>query len=216
MATLTTRASKAAAKNGRKAASIPARERFPGLAELIDYLDSLTGRADLAVLQRLLGGLRITRADVEAACEFGTRGYRRNTISRSDRYELLALCWRPGHCTPIHDHRGVSCAFRVVAGTGTEVRFALTPSGVVCPAATNTMPPGYVCAADEADIHQVVNTQPPGTDLVTLHIYSPPIKKMHVYCYPTSNGAENQVYDAACETTPRAAARNGRRSARRR
>jgi cysteine dioxygenase len=159
----------------------PPARRFPALAPLIAYLDGLRGRADLRVLERLLGELRIARADVEAACVFGTRGYKRNTISRTEHYELLALCWRSGHCTPIHDHEGVSCAFRVVAGTPVEIRFTKTPSGLLRPAACVDMPPGYVCAAEDADIHQVANMAPEGHDAVTLHIYSPPIARMNTY-----------------------------------
>ena len=41
-----------------------------------------------------------------------------------------------------------------------------------------------------ADIHQVANMQAPGRDVVTLHIYSPPIVKMNTYCFATSEGAE--------------------------
>lgn len=171
-------------------------QRFPRLAELIAYLETLTGRADLAVLSRLLDGIAVTRADIDAACVFGARGYRRNTISQSPHYELLALCWRSGHCTPIHDHRGVSCAFRVVEGTGTEIRFRVTESGLVCPTTVNAMPPGYICAADDADIHQVANMQAPGRDLVTLHVYSPPISRMHTYEFKTSAGADcGEKYD---------------------
>ncbi len=163
---------------------------FAKLAELIGYLDSLKGRADLTVLSGLLSKLSVTRADLEPACVFGVNGYRRNTISESEHYELLALCWRSGHCTPIHDHRGSSCAFRVVEGVGTEIRFRTTDSGLICPTVVNEMKPGYVCAAEDADIHQVVNTQAPGADLITLHIYSPPIAKMHTYEFKTSAGAE--------------------------
>ncbi|QYO64773.1 cysteine dioxygenase family protein [Leptolyngbya sp. 7M] len=113
----------------------------------------------------------------------------------ADLYELLALCWRSGHCTPIHDHRGVSCAFRVIHGTGTEIRFQMTPSGMVCPVQTNAMAPGYVCAAEDDDIHQVANMQAPGEDLVTLHIYSPPISKMHTYTFCVSDGADTGKYE---------------------
>jgi cysteine dioxygenase len=162
----------------------------PKLAPLIAYLDSLTGRADLATLHRLLSRAGITRADIEEACVFGARGYKRNTIARSDHYELLALTWRSGHCTPIHDHRQSSCAFRVVEGTGTEIRFRVTPSGLICPVATHEMTRGYICAAEEADIHQVANMQGPGQDLITLHIYSPPISCMQTYKFATSDGAE--------------------------
>jgi cysteine dioxygenase len=168
----------------------PPSGRFPKLARLIAYLDSLNGRADLKVLSKLLGEIQITRQDILPACIFGAHGYKRNTISRSQHYELLALCWHSGHCTPIHDHQGSSCAFRVVEGTGTEIRFELTPSGLICPAAVNRMQPGYVCAAEDADIHQVANMQAPSQDLITLHIYSPPISKMHTYCFATSKGAE--------------------------
>jgi cysteine dioxygenase len=168
----------------------PARERFPKLVGLIEYLDGLTARADLAVLGRLLEQAAVTREDLLPACIFGTRGYRRNTISEGPWYELLCLCWRSGHVTPIHDHRGVSCAFKVIEGTGTEIRFELTASGLVCPCTTATMAPGYICAAQDTDIHQVANMQAPGHDLITLHIYSPPIVKMHTYGFATSEGAE--------------------------
>jgi cysteine dioxygenase len=165
--------------------------RFPALSPLIEYLDSLSERADLAKLADLLSRASVARAEIEPVCIFGTQGYRRNIISSSPWYELLALCWRSGHCTPIHDHRGSSCAFRVVEGLGTEIRFTATPSGLVCPVATNRMPAGYVCAAEDEDIHQVANMQAPGQDLITLHIYSPPIQKMHTWKFATSDGAEN-------------------------
>lgn len=171
-------------------ADAPPAQRFPKLAPLIAYLDSLTARADLDRLSHLLAGLTVSRSDIASCCTFGARGYRRNTISESPHYELLALCWRSGDATPIHDHKGVSCAFKVIEGLGTEIRFRVTPSGMVCPAQTNDMPPGYVCAADEPDIHQVANMQAPGRDLITLHIYSPPIRKMNTYDFANAVSAE--------------------------
>jgi len=158
-----------------------ASKRFPALAGLIAHLESLRGRAKLRDEERLLNGLSLTRADIEEACVFGQRGYRRNTIARSDWYELLALCWRSGHCTPIHDHKGVSCAFKVIHGVGTEIRFKVSASGLPIPTQTIEMHPGYVCCADDDDIHQVSNMQAAGADLVTLHIYSPPITRMNTY-----------------------------------
>lgn len=157
--------------------------RCPKLAAVVGYLDGLSGRGDLRVQERLLRERDVTRADIEEFCVFGQRSYRRNTIARSEHYELLALCWRSGHCTPIHDHKGVSCAFKVVHGTGTEVRFRLAASGAVCPVSSAEMRPGYICSADDDDIHQVANMQAPGEDLITLHIYSPPIQRMNTFRY---------------------------------
>lgn len=172
-----------------------ARAKFPKLTDLVTYLESLKGRADLNVLTKLLSDTKVTRADLESACLFNPNGYKRNTVAKTEWFELLALCWRSGHCTPIHDHAGVSCAFKVVQGTGTEIRFAPTPSGLICPVQTNQMEPGYVCAAADADIHQVANMQSPGLDLVTMHIYSPPITKMKTYKFAVSDGAECGKYD---------------------
>ncbi len=155
----------------------------PKLRPLVDYLETLQSRADLDVLSGLLKDVAITRADIAPFCIFGARGYKRNTISASPWYELLALCWRSGQCSTIHDHNGSSCAFKVIEGQGTEIRFEKTPSGLICPVASTKMDPGYICAAEDADIHQVANMQAVGRDLITLHMYSPPIKRMTTYCY---------------------------------
>jgi cysteine dioxygenase len=192
---MTTFAAKSGGDSGTDGCSLTPQQKYPKLAKLIDYLLSLKGRADLKTLDRLLIEANITRADIESCCQFGTKAYRRNTIASSDHFELLALTWRSGHCTPIHDHAGVSCSFRVIHGTGTEIRFEMTPSGMICPVKATQMPTGYICSADEPDIHQVANMQAPGEDLVTLHIYSPRIKKMKTYLFSTSEGAENcQAY----------------------
>ena len=80
--------------------------------------------------------------------------------------------------------------------SGAKKRFRLTASGLICPAGTMEMPPGYICAAQDSDIHQVANMQAGGLDLVTLHIYSPPIHHMHTYRFATSDGAEGcEKYD---------------------
>jgi len=185
------------------APSAPAAERFPKLAALITYLDSLHERADLSALADLLSHLDVGRCDIAPSCIFGVRGYRRNTIAASPWYELLALCWRSGDRTPIHDHAGVSCAFRILEGEGTEIRFRPTPSGLICPVGAVRMEPGHICAAADDDIHQVANMQAPGTDLITLHIYSPPIKKMRTYDFAAGAPAECAgAYDAPADDVP--------------
>lgn len=166
------------------------RRIYPKLAELIEYLQGLQARADLATLTRLLQDLDISREDIGPACCFGAKAYKRNSISRGRWHELVALFWRSGDVTPIHDHEGSSCAFKVIEGEGTEIRFTRTPSGLVCPATVNRMPEGYLCAADDADIHQVANMQAPGQDLITLHIYSPAIVSMRTYRFNCRNPVE--------------------------
>ena len=176
-------------------------ERFPKLRALLNYLDSLTGRADLAVLSRLLDQLEITRADLAPACRFCDDTYQRNIIKESPWYELVCLCWRSGQRTPIHDHRGSSCAFRVIEGSALEIRFDVTPSGLLRCSGSFDSPPGTICASHDADIHQVLNAQPAGQDVITLHIYSPPLKSFRKYTLdsPTPVG---QMQEHICPARP--------------
>jgi cysteine dioxygenase len=173
--------------------------KFPKLAPLLNYLGGLSTRADLSALARLLSTTHVSREDITTACMFGVKGYKRNCIARSEHFELLACCWRSGDRTPIHDHPGVSCAFRVVEGLGTETRFIETPSGLLCATESVQMPAGYVCAAEENDIHQVANMQEKGQDLITLHIYSPPIRQMHTFQWGECSTSEaDNIYETPC------------------
>lgn len=162
----------------------------PKLGDIVAYLQGLRGRADLGALAKRLHVLDICREDIAPSCVFGTRGYRRNTIARGEWYELLALCWRSGDCTPIHDHEGSSCAFKVIEGQGTEISYERTASGLVCPTGRRMLEAGMVCAAEDHDIHQVANMQARGVDLITLHIYSPPIRQMGTYDFAVGEAPE--------------------------
>ena len=51
--------------------------------------------------------------------------------------------------------------------------------------------PGAVIGSQDSDLHQVSNLQPAGADLVTLHIYSPPLLWMGTYSLTdTTRGQE--------------------------
>jgi cysteine dioxygenase len=106
--------------------------------------------------------------------------YRRNLIRRTADYEMLLLCWLPGQSSPIHDHRGSACAFRVMEGIVSETIYEHCHDDVATPAAMRWLPPATICASRDFDIHQVANTQP-DRDLVTLHLYSPPLRDVNLY-----------------------------------
>ena len=112
-------------------------------------------------------------------CAFDDARYQRNTIAKTHWFELVLLCWKPGQATPIHDHEGSACAFKVIEGVATERRFTLENDGALTPNGHCHMPAGHVCAAKDGDIHLVVNEG--DVDLITLHIYSPSLDKYNVY-----------------------------------
>jgi hypothetical protein len=86
------------------------------LAQLLEYLDGLRGRATLSDLVAELEELTIDAEEVAPFLRFSNRCYTRNLIRGGPWYNILALCWKNGQRSPIHDHIGSSCAVRVLRG----------------------------------------------------------------------------------------------------
>jgi cysteine dioxygenase len=151
------------------------------LTSLFDYLDGLKDRAPLAELTAQLGRVDVNCADVAECIRFSERGYSRNLMRAGAWYNLLILCWKNGQRSPIHDHRGSSCAVRVLRGRATETLFEFAANGHIWATCSRTHEPGTVIGSQDSDVHQVSNLQPGDADLVTLHIYSPPLLWMGTY-----------------------------------
>ena len=127
-----------------------------------------------AELHESLKGLTLERADLAGALVFAERNYRRIAIRKSPHYEALILCWKSGQRSPIHNHLGSSCVVRVVEGRATETSFVKSPCGQLVPQRSRTFPAGSVTGCKDEAVHQMANLEPPGQDLITLHVYSPP------------------------------------------
>jgi uncharacterized NAD(P)/FAD-binding protein YdhS/predicted metal-dependent enzyme (double-stranded beta helix superfamily) len=121
-----------------------------------------------------LNNLELERADLAGALLFADRNYRRVAIRRRPHYEALVLCWKSGQRSPIHNHLGSSCVVRVVEGRATETSYVFSPCGKLVPQRSRTFASGTVAACRDEAIHQMANLEPPGQDLITLHVYSPP------------------------------------------
>lgn len=66
-------------------------------------------------------------------------------------------------------------------GVCTETVFGPSPCGQVVALYSKDLRDGHVTASQNSDTHQVSNLQGDGESLVTLHIYSPPLKAMRKY-----------------------------------
>lgn len=151
------------------------------LNELRQKLDALNEPVQVNILHDWLVDLETDTDELAEHIQFSDDHYVRNYICGSEQYHMLALCWRSGQRSPIHNHKGSICGFRVLAGKATETVFRLTPSLQVKPAWSNDMPVGYMAVAPDMDIHQVSNLEEAGCNLVTLHVYSPPLLKMETW-----------------------------------
>ena len=152
------------------------------LRTLFEELDRFEERVPLDLLEDRLRRLQVDWSQIEPYVRFGDETYQRNLLHAGKGYHALILCWRTGQRSPIHDHRGSSCGVRVLRGTCTETIFDRTPTGHIFPTMTHALPAGHCCGSQDSDIHQISNLAPGADDdLVTLHIYSPPLMVMGQY-----------------------------------
>jgi cysteine dioxygenase len=148
-------------------------------------LDRLDGPLPLAAIMDWLREGRLSLRDLSSYLTFNPERYVRNLVHNGPAYQALALCWRNGQRSPIHNHRGSRCGVKVLRGVATETIFARAPNGLVFPSGSRELPPDHTCASEDDDIHQVSNLQAGGADLVTLHIYSPPLLRMEMFSLDT-------------------------------
>jgi uncharacterized NAD(P)/FAD-binding protein YdhS len=136
-----------------------------GIATVVESLEARDG--GVMAPATLASALRapLTIDDVAPFVRFSAANYTRNLVTRTDRWELRLLCWRPGQSTTVHGHGGAACAFRVLRGSAAEL--VLGERDRIWP------PSAVVEESSRLLIHQVSN---PGADpLLTLHAYSPPL-----------------------------------------
>jgi cysteine dioxygenase len=150
------------------------------VSDFFASLDQYRGRLPLGELINRLRKCPIEFEDVGEFVHFGRDRYQRNLMHAGATFHALVLCWRPGQRSPIHDHRHSSCAVKVLRGVATETHFEKSRNGLIYPTFTRELPERAVCGSQDSDIHQVSNLQPED-DLVTLHVYSPPLLVMGTY-----------------------------------
>ena len=151
-----------------------------GVADMIDWLDSLNARPGLAEVGTRLESMPLNlEALKEHLVYTEDKGYQRNIIKRTEHYEMVAITWRAGQATPIHDHVGSDCAFLIVEGTSTETTYETDDNGRAVASGVRDYAPGEVCAAEEPDIHRISNDT--DGNLINLHIYTPPLSGFGIY-----------------------------------
>jgi predicted metal-dependent enzyme (double-stranded beta helix superfamily) len=135
------------------------RDRPTGLDAAIRAADCLTGSRptpDLLTIDEQAG-------DPDA--------YRQHVLFVDARvpFSIVALVWRPGQQTTIHDHRCWG-AVAVLEGAEHETLYALGDDEQLRPGQRTVYPAGFVSAfAPPGDIHRVRNGGP-GT-AISLHVY---------------------------------------------
>jgi mannose-6-phosphate isomerase-like protein (cupin superfamily) len=100
--------------------------------------------------------------------QFSPDHYARHLVLKTATVEIIVVCWLPGHCSPVHGH-GTSDAVMVIL-EGEMAYSNYYPDGRVVSGKWNPGDIGHVPVGVQ---HRIANHGT--TELVTLHIYSPPI-----------------------------------------
>jgi cysteine dioxygenase len=148
---------------------------------LVETLGALQEPPTIEHLNDWLYRVQITPDNLHPFRFFKQGTYARHRVFRNEFVELLVLCWRPGQRTPIHDHDGSYGAVRVCEGVMWETIFALDNAHKLYYQRAREWNAGEVTAADVPDIHQLGNPEVSGQDLVTLHLYAPPLGVLNTY-----------------------------------
>lgn len=157
------------------------RTRIFSLKSLVETLSALEHAPTLVDVNDWMNRVQVTPEDLRPFLFFKAGTYARHRVFRNEFAELLVLCWRPMQRTPIHDHNGSYGAVRVCEGVMWETVFALDDERRLYYKSGREWHAGETTAADIPDIHQIGNPEVSGQDLVTLHLYAPPLGVLNTY-----------------------------------
>jgi cysteine dioxygenase len=152
-----------------------------GLAGLVGRMSAIARPPTYEEVNALLQGVSVGEDELRPYVGFKEGTYARHRVHLGAHAELLVLCWRPGQRTPIHDHAGSFGAVRVLRGVMWETLFEMEGAAGLRYKSAREWTPGHVTGADVPDIHQLGNPEVSGQDLVTLHLYAPPLASLNVY-----------------------------------
>ncbi|MEP6818185.1 MAG: cysteine dioxygenase family protein [bacterium] len=151
------------------------------LPSLVAALESVNSAPSLAQIYDWLEKAAVSTEELQPYSGFKEGNYWRHRVCRNKFVEMLVLCWRPGQRTPIHDHNGSHGGVKVCRGLLWETTFNYDPLAGLEYKSARELPLGSVTGSDVPDIHQLGNPDVSGQDLVTLHVYAPPLGVLHTY-----------------------------------
>lgn len=151
------------------------------LQSLVEKLEALTAVPSLEDAHRLIQQTDISAQEIAPYLGFKTGNYSRHRVMRNEFVEMLVLCWKPGQRTPIHDHNGSHGAVLIHKGIMWETTFEYHTETGLAYKSHRELRTGGLTGSEIPDIHQLGNPDVSGRDLITIHIYAPPLGVLKTY-----------------------------------
>ena len=148
--------------------------------DLIQKLNKFSGKDfPVSEVSKFLKNYRVSDEDIKKYCFFQDHVYTRNLVFKNESFEVLLLCWRPGHKAPVHGHEGEKCWARIDQGHLKFRNFTLLSKKPLALKFLDEIVGGLDYLDGPADIHSVEN--PFDEDAVSLHVYAKPYDLCDVY-----------------------------------
>jgi cysteine dioxygenase len=151
------------------------------LAELIGMLKRECSVIGPAKMQDMLERLVIPTEEIQGHTAFSDKKYARNLVCKTDRFEIMVMCWNAGQRSSIHDHAGSLGGLKILHGELTESLFEKATNGMIKSLTSADYTVGDTRVEETALIHQISNLQGEGGKAISVHIYMPPLVRMNVY-----------------------------------
>ena len=171
------------------------------LPALIKTLESQKAVPELHQIFDWLREVNISEDELAPYVAFKEANYWRHRVFRNEFIEMLVLCWRPGHRTPIHDHNGSHGGVKIQEGRLWETIFVYDETKGLEYKSGRELSAGAVTGSEVPDIHQLGNPDVSEQDLITIHVYAPPLGVLHTY-KPGSVKIDLYVPDESETTNP--------------
>ncbi len=146
------------------------------LALIAEKLDALGSSYDLVKIAGILAEIQLSIADVGDFVATNPRNYNRSRVVSNDHYELLIMTWLPGQASAPHDHAGSICVMQVLQGNAVEASYRVAQDGYIDLEFESEVKTNEITSGQDAGIHAVRNSSESSEVLVTVHIYSPPLR----------------------------------------
>ncbi|MDR0137536.1 cysteine dioxygenase family protein [Metabacillus idriensis] len=150
--------------------------------KLIDKVQTILGSVQTAAKMDLLEALKNLNIQLEELEPFlkneQNKPYYRKLLYKNKYLELLVMNWSELECVP-HDHGRSHGWIQVINGVSENTVYEVKDNQLPSEIFTVKKEKGKIFFAPKGGVHKMREAQ--GTNLVTLHLYSPPITGMKVY-----------------------------------
>jgi len=149
--------------------------QITSLQELLDYLPNVHASEYKAIAK----DMSLAVADFEPYMTWNEDRYTRNCIVRTDKYELILLCWEAGQKTSIHCHGGEECWVYNVKGEIKESNFQML-ANIPTKVDSEILKEGLVSYMnDDLGYHKLSNIAEGRS--MSLHLYMNPIDNCTIW-----------------------------------